>query len=231
MVDWLLKSSAMADNPQPLAIRRRSILQMLTGTAIAGAIPAIANSHPIIRHLTDDGLIDRAQAKAKATTPRYKPEFLDQHQFETLQSLAERTIPGAAKAKTSEFIDQLLAVEANDEQREFLSALGAFEGQAIGRAGRPWKSLPEPEQIAILTEASTMSPGSPRAKPWTTGQPVEAPSSGDPAPTTLRDHFDLLKGWIAGAYYSSEIGMTELGWTGNMFYESFPGCDHPDGHA
>jgi hypothetical protein len=219
----------MADDPQPLVIRRRSILQMLTGTAIAGAIPAIAHSHPIIRHLTDDGLVDRAQAKA--TTPRYKPEFLDQHQFETLQSLAERTIPGAAKARTSEFIDQLLAVEAQHGQREFLSALGAFEGQAIRRAGRPWKSLPEPEQIAILTEASTMSSGSPPAKPWTTGEPIQAPSSSDPAPTTLRDHFDLLKGWIAGAYYSSEIGMKELGWTGNMFYESFPGCDHSDGHA
>lgn len=220
----------MSEDAQPLAIRRRRILQMLTGTAIAGAIPAVASSHPIIRHLTDDSLVDRAQAKAKAPTPRYKPEFLDQHQFETLQSLAERVIPGAARAKTSEFIDQLLAVEAQDDQREFLSALGVFEGQAIARAGRPWKSLPEAEQIAILTEASTMA-GSSRAKPWTTGEPIPVRSSRNPAPTTLRDHFDLLKGWIAGAYYSSEIGMTELGWTGNMFYESFPGCDHPGGHA
>ena len=220
----------MAEDTQPLIIRRRRILQMLTGTAIAGAIPAVASSHPIIRHLTDDSLVDRAQAKAAA--PRYKLEFLDQHQFETLQSLAERTIPGAAKAKASEFIDQLLAVDANDEQRKFLSALGAFEGQAIGRSGRPWKSLPEPEQVAILTEASTMAPGSP-TKPWTAGDPIPIRPSAPrpPGPTTLRDHFDLLKGWISGAYYSSEIGMKELGWTGNMFYESFPGCDHPDGHA
>src|SRR5262245_45436764 len=107
----------MAEDTQPLIIRRRRILQMLTGTAIAGAIPAVAGSHPIIRHLTDDSIVGRAQAKA--ATPRYTPEFLDQHQFETLQALAERTIPGAAKAKTSEFIDQLLAVDAKDEQRQF----------------------------------------------------------------------------------------------------------------
>ena len=48
---------------------------------------------------------------------------------------------------------------------------------------------------------------------------------------TLRDHFDLLKGWIAGAYYSTETGMRELGWTGNMFYRAYPGCDHPGSHA
>ena len=33
-----------------------------------------------------------------------------------------------------------------------------------------------------------------------------------------------------GAYYSSEIGMRELGWTENRFFASFPGCTHPGGH-
>ena len=51
-----------------------------------------------------------------------------------------------------------------------------------------------------------------------------------PVRLTLRDHFDLLKGWIAGAYYSSEIGMRELGWTGNVVFAEFPGCQHPGGH-
>jgi len=51
-----------------------------------------------------------------------------------------------------------------------------------------------------------------------------------PQPPTLRDHFEHLKGWIVGAYYSSEIGMRELGWTGNVFYAGFPGCPHPGGH-
>ena len=47
---------------------------------------------------------------------------------------------------------------------------------------------------------------------------------------TLRDHFDHLKGWIAGAYYSSEAGLKELGYTGQLFFTSFPDCDHKD-HA
>jgi hypothetical protein len=223
----------MSDDPRPpitASIPRRTVLQMLAGSAIAGAIPAVASGHPIIRHLLDDATV--AQAQAKAAAPKWKPEFLDLHQFETLQSLAERIIPGAARARTSEFIDQLLAVDSQDDQRQFLSALGVFEGQALQRAGRPWKQLTASEHSGILTEASTMASGTPPDKPWTPGEPILPPSvSKDPARMTQRDHFDLLKGWIAGAYYSSEIGMKELGWTGNAFFESFPGCDHPDGHA
>lgn len=40
-----------------------------------------------------------------------------------------------------------------------------------------------------------------------------------------------LKSWVAGAHYSSEAGMKELGFTGAMFFTSFPACTHPDGHA
>jgi hypothetical protein len=219
----------MMDGLQP-GMSRRSVLQMLAGTAVAGAIPVVATGHPILRHLADESHVVQAQAKAAA--PGWTPQFLDRHQFETLQSLAERVLPGASRARTSEFIDQLLAVDAHEDQQKFLSALGAFEGQATARAGQPWKALPESEQIAILTGASTMSPGRPPGNPWTKGDPIEVPTrSSDVMPMTLRDHFNLLKGWIAGAYYSSEIGMKELGWTGTVAFESFPGCEHPDGHA
>ena len=66
--------------------------------------------------------------------------------------------------------------------------------------------------LELLTQASTDNP------------------AGATEPPTLRDRFEHLKGWIVGAYYSSEIGMRELGWTGNVFYASFPGCEHPGGH-
>lgn len=40
----------------------------------------------------------------------------------------------------------------------------------------------------------------------------------------------VLKSWVAGAHYSSEAGMTELGFTGNVFFQSFPACTHVEGH-
>ena len=39
-----------------------------------------------------------------------------------------------------------------------------------------------------------------------------------------------LKSWVAGAHYSSEAGMKELGFTGSVFFESFPACTHAEGH-
>lgn len=213
---------------------RREMLQALMASAGAGAIvPGLSAQHPFHHHLADPLTIDQADAKAKQ--PRagaaYKPEFLDQHQYDTLEALAERILPGSKAAKVSEFVDQLLAVDAPEDQRSFLNALGAIEGKALARSSKPWKQLAEADQLAILTEVSTMASGRGPERSWTKGDPIA--TGREPAPPvsfTLRDHFDLLKSWIAGAYYSSEIGMRELGWTGNVVHTDFPGCQHPGGH-
>ena len=187
-------------------IGRRDAMQILSGGIGAGfALPGIAAAHPMHAHLEDQARVATAQKKAAAV--QYKPVYLDAQQFAATKSLAERIVPGATKAKTAEFIDQLLAVDSPSNQRSFLSALGSFEGRAVDTAKGPWTSLGPAQQDQILTEASTAETG-----------------------TRLRDHFDLLKGWIAGAYYSSEIGMRELGWTGNVMHLEFPGCQHPEGH-
>jgi hypothetical protein len=207
---------------------RREMLKTLIASMGAGVVvPGLSAGHPIGRHATD---VTLEQVAAK--TPNGEPAFLDRHQFETFRIIAERVVPGSTRANVAEFVDQLLAVETLDDQRSFVTALGVLEGQALARANRPWKQLTDADQIAILTSASTMPSGRPPARVWTTGEPIA--TGGDAQATvtlTLRDHFDLLKGWIAGAYYSSEIGMRELGWTGNMFYRDYPGCQHPDGHA
>lgn len=185
-------------------VGRRELLQALLGAAVA--LPALAADHPLRRHAENAKVLEQAEKKTRAAD--WKPGFLDKHQFATLQSLAERIVPGSARAKVSEFVDQLLIVDSSENQRKFLGALGAFDGQALKRASRPWLQLAESDQTAILTEASTLETGN-----------------------GLREQFDLLKGWIAGAYYSSEIGMKELGWTGISLFQSYPGCEHPGGHS
>ena len=44
-------------------------------------------------------------------------------------------------------------------------------------------------------------------------------------------HFESLKGWAIGAYYSSEIGMGELGWTPDRVFATYPGCSHIESHS
>jgi hypothetical protein len=224
-----LKRIPVSSSGEP-GVGRRQALQILAGAMGAGiAVPGLADGHPLQSHLAHHATI--AQADAKAATADGKPAFLDEHQLETLQALAERIVPGSPKANTAEFIDQLLAVDTQANQAGFLSALGAFERRALDLTRRPFVALTPAEQDQILAEASTMESGVPPLVPWTAGSPIAT----GPAPSvqpriTFRDHFDLIKGWIAGAYYSSEIGMRELGWTGNIFHNEFTGCTHPDGH-
>jgi len=81
----------------------------------------------------------------------------------------------------------------------------------------------------LLTEAST---GQPSRQPvfWKKGDPIPVP---EPAagPMTLRDHFDHIKGWVSGIYFASEPGLKELGYTGNVFHEKYPDCEHDGKHA
>jgi hypothetical protein len=167
-------------------------------------------------------------AKAKVQSPDWKPEFLEAHEFATLGILCARIVPGSEKAQTDRFIDSRLAVESLDAQSRFMTALGALDGASTARFARPLKSLSEAEQVEVLTSAASGEPGQ-KDWVWTPGTPVVKPEEG-PEVITLRDHLDHVKGWIVGSYYSSEAGLKELGYTGRMFFDSFPDCTDKD-HA
>lgn len=183
---------------------RRAALQVLLSGAAAFALPtAIDAQHPIHQHLSNPEAIEQAQQRAAAT-----PVFLDEHQSKTLEVLAEAIVPGSTGARVGPFVDQLLAVDSGANQRAFVGALGAFDMIAINRHGKTWIGITPAQQDALLREASTA----------------------DDKTSAFRGHFQHLKDWIAGAYYSSETGMRELGWDGNVVHTQLPGCTHPGGH-
>jgi hypothetical protein len=196
----------MASNPEPsksmklhpvgdasTSLSRRVALQALLGSVGAGlALPGTASG----------------QAQQKAAVAGYTPELLDAHQLRTLEALAESLVPGSTAARVAAYLDQLIAVDSPTNQRDFVSALGAFDMAAMKKHSKAWIAISSAEQDALLREAST------------------ADSKSSP----MRAHFENLKTWVAGAYYSSEAGMRELGWDGNTFHQELPGCTHPGGH-
>jgi Gluconate 2-dehydrogenase subunit 3 len=213
----------------PRGVSRRAALQSIAAGVGAGfALPVTGEAaHPVERHL---GHAQQPRPAAKADTKGGKaPEFLDAHQFATLSVLAELIVPGAKASASDTFIDHVLAVESTDNQRRFISALGALDGAAIARHKRPFKDLAANEQVKFLEDVSTQKSGVPETPPWSPGAAVTPPAP-TPVTLTLRDHFDHIKGWVSGAHYSSEAGMKELGWTGMAFFPSYPGCTHPGGH-
>jgi len=203
---------------------RRQVLQVLAGSVGAGlTAPPLARAEAPHVH-------SPAPSSQAAAVPAAVPAgFLDANQLETLGSLAEAIVPGSSEAGVAAFVDQLLAIDTPEHQRNFLAALGAMQAESLTRFGKPWLSLDAAQRTVLLTTVSTgVTSRTPRY--WRPGEPVLVPEP-PKAPPTLRDRFELLKERIATAYYSSEKGMQDLGWTGQMVHGGFPGCTHPGGHG
>jgi hypothetical protein len=216
----------MADKTQPAVPGRRQVLQALASGVGAGlAAPVLARGETPHVHEAAAQASAAAEAPAAPTLPR----MLDASELEMLKSLAEAIVPGSTEAGVADFVDELLAVDTQERQRDFLAALGALQAEALSRFGKSWLALDGGQRSELLTAAST-GPRSENPRYWKPGEPVLVPEPPKAAPT-LRDRFDLIKETVATGYYSSEQGMKELGWTGQLVHAGFPGCPHPDGHA
>ncbi len=196
--------------------RREMVRRLLAGAGAGAAWPLVAASHPIHELLRNDAILDEAEKLGAAD---WEPLFLNVQQNESLIAIAESIVPGSTKAQVNRFIDLLLSVDTDKHKKEFAAAIAAFETESQKRFGKGFTSLDASQQDLLLTDAAAIP-----AKENSDGADAEEKRAG------LHDHFENLKGWVSGAYYSSEMGMKELGWTADRVFASFPGCEHPEGH-
>jgi hypothetical protein len=182
--------------------RRQMVQRLLMGASAGAAWPLVEASHPIHQRLMNDAIFDEVE---KLGAVDWKPVFLNAQHNEALIALAESIVPGSTKAQVNRFIDLLLSVDKPESQRDFAESLAAFEAEAQKRFGKNFSALDDSQKNMILTDATEKQ-------------------------FTLHGHFENLKGWVTGAYYSSEAGMRELGWTGDYAFEKLLGCEHPEGH-
>jgi hypothetical protein len=208
--------------------RREMIRRLVSGVGTGVVLARTALAHPIYKHLADGELL--AGAEAQVPEGKWTPKFLSPHQNGTLLVLSERMVPNSSQAQVNRFIDLLLSVDTAETRQEFSNSLAVLDRESIRRFGRAFKDISESNQNELLTifSAETL-----RHEETERGDgddaPAKKPSLG--GRPTLRDHFENLKTWITGAYYSSEMGMRELGWTGMVFFDDFPGCQHPGDHS
>jgi gluconate 2-dehydrogenase subunit 3-like protein len=195
--------------------RREMVRRLLAGLGAGAAWPMVAASHPIHEILKNDAVLEEAEKLAAAD---WKPVFLNEQQNENLIALAERIVPGSSKAQVNRFLDLLLSVDTEKHNKDFVAALTAFEAESQKRFGKGFPSLDDRQQNMLLTDAAIAPPK------------VDAAGGAEKENSRLHGHFENLKGWVSGAYYSSEMGMRELGWTADRVFASFPGCEHPEGH-
>ena len=204
-------------NARSSLVTRREMVQRLVAGAGAGATwPLVATSHPIYELLNNPAVFEAAENLADTN---WKPVFLSSQQDESLTAIAESIVPNSTRAHVNRFIDLLLSVDKPENQKKFVESLTAMNAEAEKRFGKAFPALMEDQKNALLTDASTR-PGNPNASETEMAKEQ----------FFLYGHFENLKGWTSGAYYSSEVGMRELGWTGDYAFAEFPGCTHPEGH-
>jgi hypothetical protein len=173
-------------------IGRRTVLQSLaTGV---GAVAFASSASAASSHAHHAGAA-AAAAAAQPEVPNTGLQFLDQHAFDSLAVLGEQIVPGSRATQVPEFLDRLLAVESIETQKRFTQVLGAFEREARAAHGVPWKALTTEQASALLTKISTQ-----------------------PDSDASRQAFDSIKGAVAETYFSTEVGMKELGWDGSVAF-------------
>jgi len=133
-----------------------------------------------------------------ASALNWKPLVLSPQQNETLVTLSESMIPGSTKAQVNRFIDLLLSVDTAENRNQFVASLTDVERATESKFNRAFHQLTSNERDEMLTSLST-----------------------DKA---HQKNFGDLKEWITTAYYSSEDGMRELGWSGEHAFRQYPVC-------
>jgi hypothetical protein len=105
-----------------------------------------------------------------------------------------------------------MSVEKTETQRAFLAALSFIDGACIEQYGSAFVHLPREQQMDFLHLIAYPH----THETW--GEESE--------PYPGNDHFEKLKEWISGAYYSSPAGLKEIGWDGTFPHGQFSGCGH-----
>ena len=187
---------------------RREALRLVA--ILPAAMPAVASSQESKERSDQPGHLHTGPA-VQVPVPS-QPTFFQPAEFQMIEELSERIIPqsdtpGAKAAGVALLIDKAVVARPSlgGTCRAGLADLNALSSNSYGLS---FSALNQEQQIAVLT-----------------------PLSLDDR-TPMGKFFALFKGLTVDAYYKTEAGLkTELGWHGNTYLPSFPGCDHPEQHG
>lgn len=225
--------------------RRDLLRRLMAGAGAAGVAAALPASSLASNHV-GAGMAPQSSGGGQAagggmslgsaeppdpslTSPDWKPRFFDDHQDQTVLSVADLMIPetdtpGARAAQVDRFIDLLLSTEGPgtgedsggsdftdfllrkgtlEAQKRYIAALNWLDGYTLAHYSEPFTALDQAHQGSVLT--------------------LLTHSTDDPEVSYGRELFAMIKSSIVSAYYSSEIGsLQELKYHTNPFYTSMP---------
>ena len=148
--------------------------------------------------------------EARAQAGGYSPAALSAHQFRTVTRLAELIVPAdagggsAVEAGAPEFID-LLCSQNPDLMGIYADGLEWLDTATRRAQGRTFVDASAAQQTAMLDA-------------------LVAAERGEPSSSDLRDglgFFNWVRGMTVDAYYTSPIGIADVGFAGNRVLAAY----------
>jgi gluconate 2-dehydrogenase gamma chain len=197
-------STEKSDEAHGKDMTRRDAVQLLAALPLAALL-----SWPTAEQEKARRFVDNALRSAAAGTP-FAPKFFTPAEFRTVRVLADMIIPrdersgNASDAGVPEFMDFTMTDRPNN-QKWMRPGLAWIDSQSNTRFGKPFADAAESQRAAILNDVA-----------W----PARAPAS-------MADgvgFFNRFRDLTATGFWSSQIGVKDLKYQGNLFVPDWNGC-------
>jgi len=189
--------------------RRKAIKGVALGLGTAASFP-ILNQQATAQGHHHTAIVppvsDSTTAKA--------PAFFNPLQYATVTILASVIIPtdetpGAREAKVNEYIDMIVSEGPISLKDLYRDGLEWLDKTSHSLHGKGFVDLSNQQQVEIMTEMSQ----------------IKNPSANNQLQARF---FKAIKEATIDGFYTSRIGLDELGYKGNAVLDEFPGCTHPE---
>ena len=185
-------------------LNRRAVLKMLS----AGPIAALAITDAEARQAHHQ--VQAATQAARKTATAFKPKFFTAHEYETVRILSDLIIPadersgGAAAAGVPEFMDFIM-IDMPPRQVAMRGGLAWLDLECQRRFDRTFAGATAAQRTGVLDALATY------------GEP-------EPGLTHGQAFFRAFRDLTATGFWTSKMGMADLGYMGNTVVAKWDGC-------
>lgn len=183
-------------------MNRREAVRLLAAAPVAAAFEF--SPVEVARALT------RGRA-ARGGGQDYQPKFFTAHEWETVRLLVDLILPrdgrsgSATEAGVPEFMDFILADGDDERQTAMRGGLAWLDTECRERFGRSFLDCTGGERTAVLDDIA-----------W--------PAKGRPELSHGIAWFNSFRDLTASGFWSSEIGVEDIGYMGNTAVAEWKGC-------
>jgi hypothetical protein len=186
--------------------RRESFKSILLGAVAGATLTTIGckDDIPAVEAVNELPLYGRTPDEIKRDNDLLKSVYLDKHELESIAILSDIILPATATAGSATaagvpaFIE-FIVKDLPDNQLPIRGGLMWLDSEANRRFEKTFKACSNSEQIKIIDD-------------------IAYPDEKGEKPQLAHgiNFFDKIRGLVVTGYYTSEVGMKDLGYKGNV---------------